>query len=206
MSKMNIRNTELFHFLLKYAFRPLTLVAIFREQRRWRLVGRNESQVTITNRKTTLTLSTYYARAFFVELQVWKKHYLPRFDLSGKTILDVGAGNGETAYFYLSHRASKVICVESDAQAFALLQENAARNSWNVECMNRSFGPDVLNLDYDFAKFDCEGCEKQLLALEKIGFPCVIETHDNCAKEFVVRFGMTDVQRVLRGVDIVRNF
>jgi hypothetical protein len=84
------------------------------------------------------------------ELELWHRVYLP----IGNIVLDVGAGNGETAQFYLNHGAKKIICIESDA---GLLCENFAHDP---RIMIVPFGIDSI-------KVDAEGCEENM----------IIETH-----------------------------
>lgn len=55
------------------------------------------------------------------ELNEWHRIYLP---LKPGTVLDVGAGCGETARFYLLHGAHKVIAIEGSSVAFSLLKAN----------------------------------------------------------------------------------
>jgi hypothetical protein len=90
------------------------------------------------------------------ELDYWHSIYLP---VKG-TVLDIGAGNGETAFFYLNHGAEHVICIEPDAD---LLYENFGND------------PRVTIIPYavNSIKSDCEGGEENM----------VIETHT--ASKFV---------------------
>jgi predicted RNA methylase len=54
--------------------------------------------------------------------------HLPPFDLKDKTVLDVGATNGEVAYWFIQvHHAAKVLCIESDPAALELLN--------NIKCV-----------------------------------------------------------------------
>lgn len=57
------------------------------------------------------------------ELEEWHRDYLP---VPTGVVLDVGAGCGETAYFYLRHGATQVICVERYEPAYDLLCRNFA--------------------------------------------------------------------------------
>ena len=50
----------------------------------------------------------------------WNKYYLPIY-VKGLTVLDVGAGEGETAKFFLEQGARKVICIEPDVYLFITL-------------------------------------------------------------------------------------
>jgi hypothetical protein len=94
--------------------------------------------------------------AWFKESGEWEKEYIPKGGVQGKVVLDVGAGAGETAYFFFAHGASKVICVEPDQKAVAMLERNAAKLGWNVEILARPFTIADLGLPFDFMKLDAE--------------------------------------------------
>ena len=55
------------------------------------------------------------------ELENWHKYLLPRM---GRNQLDIGAGCGETAFFYLNHGAERVICVEGNKACLENLRSN----------------------------------------------------------------------------------
>jgi precorrin-6B methylase 2 len=98
--------------------------------------------------------------------------------VSGKNVLDVGAGCGETAYFYFSKGARKVICVEPNVAAVECLTKNAARHSWNVEVIPEPFKLEIVNeYHFDFMKMDGEGCEKELLQLKELPCTAIVESH-----------------------------
>src|SRR5207245_11276968 len=63
------------------------------------------------------------------ELVEWHKWYLPQKSIEGKTVLDVGAGCGETAFFYLKHGAQHVICVEPAGEALQMVMKNLGGDS-----------------------------------------------------------------------------
>jgi predicted RNA methylase len=115
----------------------------------------------------------------FAELDDWNKYYLP-ISLDGLTILDVGAGEGETAWFFLQHGAKKVICIEPDDKAFPLLLQNSEHNP--LELLHKRFDLEDLQLEYDFMKMDIEGYEEKLLDTD-VTKPCVIEIHGLQLKE-----------------------
>jgi hypothetical protein len=89
------------------------------------------------------------------ELNMWHKHYLPVTGI----VLDIGAGCGETALFYLNHGATHVVCVEGDPRA--------------VECLRQNFGGDnrvtIVPRYISVIKSDIEGWEKGM----------VLEIHGN---------------------------
>src|SRR5437899_4882266 len=87
------------------------------------------------------------------ELELWHRFYLP----VGKTVLDLGAGCGETAFFYLNHGAEKVICVEGDPGAATLLRKNFGSDP------RVTIIPEFINS----IKMDIEGAEENM----------IIETH-----------------------------
>ncbi len=83
------------------------------------------------------------------ELKQWHRVYLPKDGVEG-TVLDVGAGNGETAQFFLNHGAQHVICVEPYSD---LLTQNFGKD-------NRvTIVPKAVNL----VKVDCEGGERNMV-------------------------------------------
>jgi hypothetical protein len=73
------------------------------------------------------------------------------------TVVDMGAGCGETAQYYLNHGAERVVCFENNPRA--------------LECLRQNFGNDprviILAIRVDHFKSDIEGAEKG----------SVIETH-----------------------------
>ena len=81
-----------------------------------------------------------------------------RIDYRGKTVVDIGAFDGDSASFFLNRGATSVIAFESDQRINAKLIEKfkddrrvVAMGSWNGQPI---YG-DVL-------KMDCEGCEVNL--------------------------------------------
>jgi len=138
----------------------------------------------------TLVFGYGKGKVLLFENLAWERLYLPKFSLKGKTVLDIGAGAGETAWFYFEHGAAKVIAIEPDRRLFELLRENANRNHWDVELLNIPFVVECLGKKHDFMKMDCEGCESQLLEASSIK-PCVIEVHsDLLASRLQERFGL----------------
>lgn len=110
------------------------------------------------------------------EVADWKKRYLP-LALKGKTVLDVGAGEGETAWFFLREGADRVVCVEADSFAVANLRYNARRHAGvGVEVAGEAFRLEHLEVPHDFLKVDIEGYEEVLLQV-KLDKPAVVEVH-----------------------------
>ena len=107
------------------------------------------------------------------EFERWEKQYLPA-DLRGKTVLDVGAGEGETAYFFLLHGVKKVICIEPDEKCYARLVRNAAGKP--IQCLHKEFQLADLDILHDFMKMDIEGWEYLLLETE-LKTPAAVELH-----------------------------
>jgi hypothetical protein len=105
----------------------------------------------------------------------WQKHYLP-IDLQGKVVLDVGAGEGETAMFFLRHGASKVICIEPCAEAYGYLLINQKSHPFRIIAINKKFDLNHLDIPHDFLKMDIEGYEEVLLGV-KLNTPAAVEIH-----------------------------
>lgn len=134
-----------------------------------------------------LKLLRQYAFWFVDEWVIWKRYYLPHFSLVGKTVLDVGAGCGETAFFYFMHGANKVVAIEPHAKAIEYLRENAEKNKWNIDIIPENFKLEHLKIPHHFMKMDIEGGEIELLTTQ-ISEPCVVEVHNNKTKaEFEMR-------------------
>jgi tRNA G37 N-methylase Trm5 len=143
------------------------------------------------------------------EWKQWEKYYLPEFSLEGKTVLDVGAGCGETAYFYFLHGARRVIAVEIDPVQVELLKGNAEVNGWNgngrqLDIIPRAFEvEDLERQTFDFVKVDIEGGEADLLKLDKINFPLVLEAHGiETRDQLMKKFGLSLLVRALPLEDV----
>ena len=96
-----------------------------------------------------LAMTDWHRETVRLELKHWHKYPVPR----GGTVLDLGAGCGETAFYYLSHGAARVIAVESDPEALSFLKRN--------------FGDDprvlILPEHLDNVKIDIDGGEKEMI-------------------------------------------
>ncbi len=103
----------------------------------------------------------------------WFEYYLP-LDITGLIILDVGAGEGETAKFFLDNGAAKVVCIEPHVGSFRILKLNAMNH--DIMAVNKKFELSDLRIPHDFMKVDIEGYEEVLLD-EKLGTPAVVEVH-----------------------------
>lgn len=154
------------------------------------------SQVELSTPLDKLVLTRDRAGMMLYEWKTWTRCYAPRgFDFRGATVLDVGAGEGETVELYRLLGAKKFICVEPDAQRASRLRENATRNAWEAEVFQEGFSPRFLERDFDFMKMDCEGCEQALIGT-RIEFPCVLETHGKpTTEEFLKMSGFSAVKR-----------
>jgi SAM-dependent methyltransferase len=176
--------------------RTLALVKLFPEFMKWKLIDTTKHGFIAKHYNNILHMTPLHASIVVTDWRIWLKCYLPAFALKGKVILDVGAGCGETAHFYLMYGARKVIAVEPDSIAAKLLAENVRRNGWNVEIIDREFQLDDLNIQHDFMKMDGEGCEAALLELEDDYHlkPCVIECHNEALiKQLSAKFRMNVV-------------
>ena len=107
-------------------------------------------------------------------MQTWIESYLG-LNLAGLTVLDVGAGEGETAKFFLDHGAAKVICIEPSTQAYRHLARNVAEYP-TVLPIKKRFSLSDLHLPHDFLKCNIEGCEEKLLDAN-LTVPAIVEVH-----------------------------
>lgn len=98
----------------------------------------------------------------------------------GKTILDVGAWEGDTAKLFLDHGAKKVICVERDHDKAKKITDP------RTEVFAEDFSPlKHLFLDgIDGIKVDIEGYELLMVPyLYRLKKPIVIESHNHYNNE-----------------------
>ncbi len=158
----------------------------------WAYNGTKDGLVLLRKGSRELELTKYHAGVMLSEIMVWPFVYLPGFSLEGKTVLDVGAGCGETAAFWFEHGASRVVAIESDPKACALLKKNAQRNRWQVEVVEGPFRLEHLSISHDFLKIDIEGGEKLLLDYDGELKPCCIEIHSSgkTRDAIVEKFGL----------------
>lgn len=137
--------------------------------------------------RNTIVIPKYHARLMLGEFPIWQEFYTPcSRDLHGITVLDVGAGAGETAYFFLKNGAKKVIAVEKDPVVAGYLRANCETNNWNISVVEESFSLETLakiGTHFDFMKVDVEGDESCLLQLESLPCEAVIEVHSHELKE-----------------------
>ena len=125
------------------------------------------------------SFSPDFEKLYYKELPMWRKLYTPPFSLVDKTVLNVGAGCGETAKFFLEELGAKeVIAVEMEPKALKYLIQNAERHPITV--INKPFSIDMLTINHNFMEMDIEGYEGVLLEddiLKNYHTPCVIEVH-----------------------------
>lgn len=163
---------------------------------------------------TTLKLTKEHMWEMFNEYPFWEFQYLPQTttpkeypfpntktpiyftnkysspkSIEGQTILDIGAGCGETAYFYFQHGAKKVICIEQDDIAFEYLQWNSSHNNWNTDVYHKPFDLSDLTIPCDLVKMDIEGLEIDLLFLMENQTlpPIILELHSDKITENLTR-------------------
>ena len=133
--------------------------------------------------------------------------------MKGKTVLDVGAGCGESAYFYFQHGAKRVIGIESNRSNVKYLELNKRlynRYGFEFKFYLEKFDLLHLGLNFDFCKMDIEGGEVELLKLKKIDFPLSVEVHSQDLEAAFTKRGFRTegrtVSRLKTSVCIMNNF
>jgi hypothetical protein len=123
-----------------------------------------------------MVLTDYYGMLVLNESNLWDRYLAT--DIKDKVVLDVGAGCGETALWFLSKGAKHVVAIESDDKAFELLVQNTKGHS--VDCISGKFNLDSLNIPHDYLKLDIEGGEDIMLQASDLRYdkPFVVEIHD----------------------------
>ena len=149
------------------------------------------------NSKTPLVLDVAGKFHFMKEMREWEREYLPNFSLEGKTVLDVGAGSGDTAYFFFQHGAKKVICIEPNRGKTHRIAINASKHNWNVEIREKKFEISDLEGDISFAKIDAEFGEIIMLKLDRLpDYPIRMEIHSKeLAEQFKAKFPQMQITK-----------
>lgn len=170
---------------------PHRLLRIIMTMRGWRVLSYSEP-VILEGPHVLFTGTRYHATLLFDEWNAWQRLYLPNFSLKDKTVLDLGAGCGETAYFFLRYGAKQIFSVEPDPIAFRFLRKNIETNHWNVVPIREPFRIEQFELArFDFIKMDIEGSESQLLHAERLPAPMVIEAHTSAiAASLIAKFNL----------------
>jgi hypothetical protein len=156
-------------------FSPLRLDVFFK-LRGVKCTKTDKGNIKVSKNGFTFTLAPKYATVFVGEFADWDRHYKPAFSLKGKTVIDVGAGCGETILYYALKGCRNFVAIEPNAECAALIKSNAESNGLKVKVYNDLFQKNHLAEQFDFMKCDCEGGEAILLEQE-IGKPIALEVH-----------------------------
>jgi hypothetical protein len=192
--------------LLDHSISPASGLGVIREFWKWSLERVPKSElVQVSTPLDKLIMSRDRAGMMLYEWRTWTRCYVPRgFDFHGKTIMDVGAGEGETVELYRLLGAKKFICIEPDHQRASRLRENATHNGWEAEVFEEPFSLKFLEREFDFMKMDCEGCERVLLGT-RVAFPCVLETHERSTTEGFLKMDGFSAVKVNENSALVTN-
>jgi tRNA G37 N-methylase Trm5 len=192
-------------YILDSSYLPHKAVAFLLRARRMGVIEQKDEYIIVEYSGVRLKLLKQHAVEFINYWEVWEKCYLPKFSLERKTILDVGAGCGETALLFFMCGAEKIIAVEPDSKAVECLRENIKRNNWNVEVIPECFSLEHLKLQFDYMKMDCEGCEEMLLHISELKKPSVIEVHNNDLMRQFERRGWEKTYSLTKDIHIISN-
>jgi SAM-dependent methyltransferase len=192
-------------YILGRVYLPHKALSLLWDFRWLNEIEHNKEYTILEAEGNTLKFLNQYALLIIDEWKEWEKYYIPHFSLHGKTVLDVGAGCGETALLFFLHGAYKVIAVEPNVKAVECLKENVERNNWNVEIVAEPFSLEHLKLDYDFMKVDGEGCEELLSSLPRVDKPCVVEVHNNKLLNKFIKKGWLKIHSMTEDVYLVKN-
>jgi hypothetical protein len=180
-------------FVGEQSYYPWAFARTLLKSLQWTFTEVSQGLFEVRHKGTVMTLTKPYAfglaREYFTE---WNIYYLPDFSLKGKTVLDVGGGGGESAYFFLQHGAAEVLTVERNEIAAGLIDANIRRNNWPVKRVGGTWNNSILDtFPCDFMKMDIEGDERELLRLDQLQIPAVIETHTpEVTSALCLKFGM----------------
>ena len=133
--------------------------------------------------------------------------------VKGKTVLDIGAYDGDTAELFLRLGAKRVICIEPDFNRYMKIIRNLYWEGSPIIVDNKQYDEtDLKNYNWDCMKMDCEGYEA--LLYEKgwhkyiQGRPVVLEAHNWHVKEELEKIGFTTIKVLdsMLGLTLMANF
>lgn len=177
----------LMHPLASLAYYPQRLLDYIRPKGGWKVIELDDDAYLAENATARLRITRPHLWELVREYPVWERDFAS-LDFSDKTVLDVGAGCGETAYFFFRHGAKRVIAVEKDSKAARNLWANSMDNGWDMEVINEPFRLEHLGMSFDLCKIDIEGDEVALLELHSLP-PIVLESHtDEITAALLARF------------------
>ena len=187
-------------------FRPYRL-DIFLKCRGFTLTKIDDKHVVIGKNGLEFILLQEYANILIHEFIDWHRDYKFPSTLKNKTIMDIGAGCGESIFYFALKGCRNFIAVEPNTQCANLLRKNAKNNSLNVKVYNDIFRKNHLDEPFDFIKCDCEGGESILLEQE-ISKPISLEVH---GLDLIKKFQEKHFKTVTNASDnspicIMRNF
>lgn len=127
-------------------------------------------------REKKMIFSHLMNKDVWAEMEEW--YVPPKWIKKTDLILDVGARDGDSALFFITHGFTNLRLIEPQPDYFRNLSDNIDEfRAWGItiDWKYRAFRIEDLS-GAAFAKFDCEGCETEI-DLDKIGIPYIAELH-----------------------------
>ena len=187
-----------------YNFPPYR-IDVFLKFRGLKCAKTSDGNIELSKSGLRFVLAPEYASLFINEFADWDKQYNPPFSPTNKTIMDVGAGCGETIFYFALKGCKDFIAIEPNPQNADLIRLNASRNSLNVKIYTDIFRRCHLDEHFDFMKSDCEGGESILLEPEKCK-PVSLEVHGKDLKQKFLKKGFKIAKDFKNGSCIMRNY
>ena len=136
--------------------------------------------------RKSLGLDLDFAYDMPIETEEWTEWYTPPpFVKPDDLIVDVGARDGDTLFFYARLGFKNFRAIEPKPECQARLRHNVAELARfygvKVEVRQKCFTPEDLE-GARFVKFDCEGCEWEMNLVD-LKIPAVAELHPSPKKD-----------------------
>lgn len=170
----------------KILFRNVPLILIYKQGREIRI--------------GSWAFSIPYGLIYLKDRGRWLNEYVPLSGLENKRVLDIGAGCGESAKFFLDNGASRVVAVENNVGARIYLKSNALRNKGLIVSNRPTFDPYYHLKDpesFDLVKCDIEGYEIHLAEyLERnppLNKDIILEVHSVYMRDRFYQLGFNEI-------------
>ncbi len=201
----NIRNDEL---AMRYLSKPVRMLFSLSKQKELekQFTTDESGRIKVPYKGADLIFDKTSSKYELFEQFIAEQY--KRLDVKGKTVVDIGAGTGDTAIYFMLNGAAKVYAFEPLKARFDAAVENIEANGIkNVKLIDSAVSSldeieKIVGAEGNVVlKIDCEGCEHDIFRSLK---PDVIAKFEQVMLEF--HDGYLDLKKALEGNGFVVEY